>query len=56
MEYMVLVIVLAIILVLLVIYNMVMIGLMSSQTSKVDNAKKDVTEKRNDVKTKYQIA
>ena len=56
MEYMVLVIILAVSLVLLVIYNMIMIGLMSGQTSKFDNLKKDVSEGRTVVKAKYNIA
>lgn len=56
MEFMVLDIILAVILVLLVIYTMVMIGLMSSQTTKVDNMKKEIAERRTVVKAKYNIA
>lgn len=56
MEFIVLDIALAIILVLLVVYNMIMIGLMSSQTYKVDNNKSEVSERRSAIKTKYNIA
>jgi hypothetical protein len=49
----VLIIVMAVMLVLLVIYDMIMIGLMSQQVAVAKNYEKDLSEKRSAVKSRY---
>ena len=55
MEYFVLDIILAVIMFILIVYNMIMIGLMSTQTAKVDISKNAIDDKRTAIETKYKI-
>lgn len=56
MENTFLIILLIVVLLCLVIYDMTMIGLMSSQTEKVSTKSAEVTTKRNNVNIKYKLA
>ena len=50
------VVILAIIVAVFIVYDIIMIGLMSSQVKDVDNAKSDISSKRKLVKAKYNIS